>query len=153
MSDTLGAIDPTNAATYTANADKFVEGLTGIAAIYDRVRANTKGFTYFATEPIADWLLQDLGFENKTPIDFSKAIENETDVAPSVMKDSLDLIKSGTIKYLVINPQNQNAQIMQIVNAARDAGVRAVVLSEVMPTGTDYVEWMGQNLITLDPAR
>ena len=153
IADTLGALDPTNAATYTSNADKFVDGLTGIAAVYDRVRTNTKGYTYFATEPIADWLLQDLGFVNKTPLDFSKAIENETDVAPSVMKESLDLIKSGTIKYLVINPQTQNAQIMQIVNAARDAGVRAVVLSEVMPTGTDYVEWMGQNLITLDPAR
>jgi hypothetical protein len=42
---------------------------------------------------------------------------------------------------------------MQIVNAARDAGVRAVVMTEILPAGIGYVEWMGNNLITLDPAK
>lgn len=151
IADTLGEIDPDHAETYSANADKFLEGLTGIAGVYESVRENTKGYTYFASEPIADWLLKDLGFSNLTPKAFSDAIENETDVAPSVMKESLDLIKSGKIKYLVVNPQTQNAQVMQIVNAAKGSGVQAVVLSEIMPTGVDYVEWMGQNLVTLDP--
>jgi zinc/manganese transport system substrate-binding protein len=153
LADTLGSIDSVNAATYTANADKFLDGLTGIAGVYATIRANTEGYTYFATEPIADWLLKDLGFVNKTPKAFSDAIENETDVAPSVMKESLDLIKSGSIKYLVINSQTENAQTMQIVNAARDAGVRAVVMTEILPAGIGYVEWMGNNLITLDPAK
>lgn len=153
IADTLGAIDSANAETYTANADKFIDGLTGIAGVYATVRANTEGYTYFGTEPIADWLLQDLGFVNKTPKAFSDAIENETDVAPSVMKESLDLIKSGKIKYLVINSQTENGQTKQIVDAARDAGVRAVVLTEILPKGIGYVEWMGNNLITLDPAR
>lgn len=153
MADTLSAIDAKNAATYSKNADTYIEGLTGIAAAYGDVRTRTEGFTYFGTEPLAAWLLDDLGFVNKTPAKFSEAIENETDVAPSVMKESLDLIKSGTIKYLVINSQTQNSQVQQIIDAARDAEVRAVVLSEVLPKGTNYVEWMGQNLITLDPAR
>ena len=153
MADTLSAIDAKNATTYSKNADTYIEGLTGIAAAYGDVRTRTEGFTYFGTEPLAAWLLDDLGFVNKTPAKFSEAIENETDVAPSVMKESLDLIKSGTIKYLIINSQTQNSQVQQIIDAARDAEVRAVVLSEVLPKGTNYVEWMGQNLITLDPAR
>jgi zinc/manganese transport system substrate-binding protein len=153
IAETLGALDSANAETYMANADKFVEGLTGVAGIYATVRANTEGYTYFATEPIADWLLKDLGFTNKTPKAFSDAIENETDVAPSVMKESLDLINGGQIKYLVINAQTENAQTEQIVNAAKKAGVRAVVLSEVLPKGIGYVEWMGNNLISLDPSK
>lgn len=153
IADTLGSLDPDNAATYTTNADKFVDGITGIAAMYNEVRKNTNGYTYFATEPIANWLLNDLGMVNQTPADFSKAIENETDVAPSVMKESLDLIKSGKIKYLVVNSQTLNSQVRQVIDAAKNAGVREVVLSEVMPTGTGYVEWMGSNLVTLDPAK
>lgn len=153
IAETLGALDSANAETYMANADKFVEGLTGVAGIYATVRDNTEGYTYFATEPIADWLLKDLGFINKTPKAFSDAIENETDVAPSVMKESLDLINGGQIKYLVINAQTENAQTEQIVNAAKKAGVRAVVLSEVLPKGIGYVEWMGNNLISLDPSK
>ena len=153
LAETLGALDPNNSAAYLANADKLVEGLTGIAAMYGEVRKFTEGYTYFGTEPLAAWLLADLGFFNKTPAEFSEAIENETDVPPSVMKESLDLIKGGKIKYLVINSQTQNSQVQQIVDAARDAGVRAVMLSEVLPKGTPYVEWMGDNLITLDPSK
>lgn len=153
LAETLGALDPNNSAAYLTNADKLVEGLTGIAAIYGEVRKLTEGYTYFGTEPLAAWLLADLGFVNKTPNEFSEAIENETDVPPSVMKESLDLIKNGEVKYLVINAQTQNTQVQQIVDAARDAGVRAVMLSEVLPAGTTYVEWMGNNLITLDPSK
>lgn len=153
VADTLGALDTKNAKTYTANADKFVEGLTGVAAVYANVRESTQGYTYFATEPIADWMLADLGMINKTPTRFTKAIEDETDVPPSVMKESLDLINGGTIKYLVINSQTLNTQVQQIVDAASAAGVRAVVLSEVMPKGIGYIEWMGNNLITLDPTK
>ena len=153
LAETLGSLDPNNSAAYLTNADKLVEGLTGIAGVYGEVRKYTEGFTYFGTEPLAAWLLDDLGFINKTPQKFSEAIENETDVAPSVMQESLDLIKSGAIKYLVINSQTENAQVQMIIDAARDAGVRAVVLSEVLPEGTNYVEWMGNNLITLDPSK
>lgn len=153
IADTLGALDKDNAQTYTTNADKFVDGLTGVAAMYNQVRKNTNGAKFFATEPIANWLLTDLGMANQTPADFSKAIENETDIAPSVMKESLDLIKSGSIKYLVVNSQTLNAQVRQIIDAAKAAGVRQVVLSEVMPTGAGYVEWMGDNLVTIDPAK
>ena len=153
LAETLGSLDPNNSAAYLTNADKLVEGLTGIAGVYGEVRKYTEGFTYFGTEPLAAWLLDDLGFINKTPQKFSEAIENETDVPPSVMQESLDLIKSGAIKYLVINSQTENAQVQMIIDAARDAGVRAVVLSEVLPEGTNYVEWMGNNLITLDPSK
>lgn len=153
LAETLGALDPKNSAAYLTNADQLVEGLTGVAAMYGEVRKLTEGYTYFGTEPLAAWLLADLGFVNKTPAEFSEAIENETDVPPSVMKESLDLIKGGKIKYLVINAQTQNSQVQQIVDAARDAGVRAVMLSEVLPAGTTYVEWMGNNLITLDPSK
>jgi zinc/manganese transport system substrate-binding protein len=153
LAETLGALDPNNSAAYLTNADQLVEGLTGVAAMYGEVRKVTEGYTYFGTEPLAAWLLADIGFINKTPVEFSAAIENETDVPPSVMKESLDLIKSGEIKYLVINSQTQNSQVQQIVDAARDAGVRAVMLSEVLPAGTTYVEWMGNNLITLDPSK
>ena len=153
LAETLGALDPNNSAAYLTNADQLVEGLTGVAAMYGEVRKLTEGYTYFGTEPLAAWLLADLGFFNKTPAEFSEAIENETDVPPSVMKESLDLIKGGKIKYLVINSQTQNSQVQQIVDAARDAGVRAVMLSEVLPKGTPYVEWMGDNLITLDPSK
>lgn len=152
IADELGAIDSANAQTYLANADKLIEGLTGIAAGYGEIKKKTEGVAYFATEPLAYWLLDDLGFVDKTPADFSKAIENESDVPPVAMKAALDLVGSGKIKVLVVNAQTENTQTNQIVAKAKAAGVAVVTLSELMPKGMAYVDWMGENLVALDKA-
>ena len=152
LAETLGSMDPNNSAKYLENANTFIDELTQLATRYGEIRKMTEGYTYFATEPIADWLMGDLGFVNKTPKAFSDAIENETDVAPSVMKEALDLIKANEVKYLVINAQTENAQTQQIVDAASAAGVRAVVLGELLPENSNYLEWMTANLRTINPA-
>lgn len=152
LAETLGSIDPNNSAKYLENANMFIDELTKLSARTGEIRKMTEGYTYFGTEPVADYLLNDLGFENKTPKAFSDAIENETDVPPAAMKASLDLINGHQVKYLVINAQTENAQIQQIVDAASAAGVRAVVLSEVLPKDTSYLEWMTANLRTINPA-
>ena len=110
-----------------------------------------QGMSAFTTEPLADLLLANLGFDNKTPAEFAEAIENETDVPAQVMQQSLALITQQKVDYLVINSQTTNAQVDQLIEAARNAGVRAVVLSELLPDGEDYFSWMSANLKTLNP--
>ena len=152
LAETLGSVDPNNSAKYLDNANNFIDELTQLATRYGELRKVTDGYTYFATEPIADWLMGDLGFVNKTPKAFSDAIENETDVPPAAMNEALSLIKNNKVKYLVINAQTENAQIKQIVNAASAAGVRAVVLGEVLPKDTNYLQWMTNNLRSINPS-
>ena len=152
IADQLGKIDSANTETYLANADKFIEGLTGIAAGYGEIQKKAKGKKFFATEPVANWMLDDLGFVDATPAEFSKAIENETDVPPLALKNALDLIGSGKIAVVVLNAQTENAQTKQIADKAKSAGVAVVTLSELMPKGMEYIDWMGENLIALDKA-
>jgi zinc/manganese transport system substrate-binding protein len=147
----LAKADAENASVYEQNVVAFGEKIAALTLEVQNLKTITTGYTYFATEPLALWLLADLGFEDLTPADFSDAIENETDVSPLVMQDSLDLINSGQVKYLVVNLQTENSQTQQIINAARDSEVRAVVLTEVLPEGTTYIEWMTANLKTLNP--
>lgn len=147
----LAKADTENAATYEQNAVAFGEKIAALTLEVQNLKTITDGYTYFSTEPLALWLLADLGFEDLTPADFSDAIENETDVSPLTIKESLDLIASGKVKYLVVNLQTENTQTQQIVDAARDAEVRAVVMTEVLPAGTSYLDWMTANLKTLNP--
>jgi len=151
LATAIGSLDTENAATYESNAKTFVDDLGVVGKEIGALRAITEGYTYFGTEPLAVWLMADLGFVDKTPAEFAEAIENETDVPPATMKKSLDLINSVTIKYLVINGQTENSQTQQIVDAARDAGIRAVVLSEILPEGLSYIQWMSSILKTLNP--
>lgn len=152
IADQLGKIDSANKETYLANADKFIEGLTGIAAGYGGIQKKAKGKKFFATEPVANWMLSDLGFVDATPAEFSKAIENETDVPPLAMNAALELIGSGKINVVVLNAQTENTQTKQIADKAKSAGVAVVTLSELMPKGMAYIDWMGENLIALDKA-
>ena len=151
LADTLASIDGENAQTYLANSTAYLAELTTLASEVGKLKNITNGYSYFGTEPLAVWLMADLGFADKTPAEFAEAIENETDVPPVTMKESLDLIASGKLNYLVINAQTQNSQVQQIIDAARDAGLRAVVLSEILPEGESYLTWMAANLKTLNP--
>ena len=151
IGEELAKADTENAATYEQNAVAFGEKIAALTLEVQDLKTITDGYTYFSTEPLALWLLADLGFEDLTPADFSEAIENETDVSPLVMQESLDLIASGQVKYLVVNLQTENTQTQQIVDAARDAEVRAVVMTEVLPAGSSYLDWMTANLKTLNP--
>ena len=151
LADTLASIDGENAQTYLANSTGYLAELTTLAGEVGKLKNITNGYSYFGTEPLAVWLMADLGFKDKTPAEFAEAIENETDVPPVTMKESLDLIASGKLNYLVINAQTQNSQVQQIIDAARDAGLRAVVLSEILPEGESYLTWMAANLKTLNP--
>jgi zinc/manganese transport system substrate-binding protein len=147
----LAKADAENASLYEQNAVAFGKKIAALTLEVQDLKTITNGYTYFSTEPLALWLLADLGFKDLTPEEFSDAIENETDVSPLAMQQSLDLIKSGKVKYLVVNLQTENTQTQQIVDAARDSEVRAVVLTEVLPEGTTYIQWMTANLKTLNP--
>ena len=147
----LAKADAENASVYGQNAVAFGEKIAALTLEVQDLKTITNGYTYFSTEPLALWLLADLGFKDLTPADFSDAIENETDVSPLAMQDSLDLITTGKVKYLVVNLQTENSQTQQIIDAARDSEVRAVVLTEVLPEGTTYIQWMTANLKTLNP--
>jgi zinc/manganese transport system substrate-binding protein len=151
IGEELAKADTANAATYEQNAVAFGEKIAALALEVQELKAITNGYTYFSTEPLAVWLLADLGFKDLTPADFSEAIENETDVSPLTIKESLELMVSGQVKYLVVNLQTENTQTQQIIDAARDAEVRAVVMTEVLPEGSSYLEWMTANLKTLNP--
>ena len=147
----LTEIDSKNATTYAANSDVFLTKIEALGAQLVDTFGVVQGMSAFTTEPLADLLLANLGFDNKTPAEFADAIENETDVPAQVMQQSLDLINQQKVDYLVINSQTTNAQVDQLIEAARNAGVRAVVLSELLPAGKDYFSWMSANLITLNP--
>lgn len=151
LATAIGSLDTDNAVSYEANAKTFVDALGELGKEIGALREITDGFTYFGTEPLAVWLMADLGFVDKTPEEFAEAIENETDVPPATMKESLDLINSGAIKYLVINGQTENSQTQQIVDAASKAGVKAVVLSEILTDGQSYIQWMSSILKTINP--
>ena len=156
VANALGAQLETMDASHTGyqkNAIAFAAQCNDLGSELQKLSEITNGYTYFATESIAEYLLQEAKFVNNTPSGFSAAIETETDVPPAVMQESLSMIKNQQVKYLVVNRQTVNPQVQQLIYAARDAEVRAVGFTELLPEGMTYVAWMTANINTLNPGK
>jgi zinc/manganese transport system substrate-binding protein len=142
----LSDIDPDNADTYEANGADFAEQLQGLVSREQEALPSTQGAGVAITEPVPGYLLDALGAENRTPEEFSEAIEEGGDVAPAVLQETLALFGSGQVKALVYNEQTTGAETEQVLAAAEAAGVAVVPVTETLPDGADYVSWMQGNI-------
>ena len=78
------------------------------------------------TEPVPLYLLEAAGLENRTPAEYTAAIEEGTDVPPAVLKAATDLAGSPDIRFLAYNEQTEGPQTEALKKAADAAGVPVV---------------------------
>ncbi len=88
-----------------------------------------------------DYLLQALKMDIRTPVAFSKAIEDDTDVAPAVLQQTLALFPSGAVKVLAYNEQTTGPQTEACCRPPRARASPTVPVTETLPRGTHYLGW------------
>ncbi|WGW11083.1 zinc ABC transporter substrate-binding protein [Saxibacter everestensis] len=149
---TLGEQDTAGKAEFDKNAEAFkteMKTLTDTQAALKK----TYGETPIAiTEPVALWLLEDSGLHNETPSAFSAAIEEGSDVSPTVLNDTLELLNKKQVRVLVNNTQSAGAESEKVEQAAKSNNIPVVGVTETLPAGTDYIGWMTKNLSNLETA-
>lgn len=146
----LAELDPENADAYTSAAASFS---TDADQLLERLTAlDTEERTYLATEPVSGYLLEDAGFTDSTPEDLTAAVDSESDIAPLTMQEAKDALTGGSIDLLAFNEQTQTAQTTEIYTFAQEAGVASVSFTETLPENTGYLDWMTQNIDTLEKA-
>jgi zinc/manganese transport system substrate-binding protein len=146
LADALAAADPKGAADYRANYATFSSRLAAVGAKVDSLKATVAGTPVAITEPVPLYLFGALGLTNTTPPDFSEAVEEDTDVAPDVLAETLRTLDGSSARLLAYNPQTATAQTERVRQEAEKAGVPVVDFTETLPDGKDYVEWMDDNV-------
>lgn len=146
----LAELDPENADAYTSAAASF---LADANQLLERLTTlDTEERAYLATEPVSGYLLEDAGFTDFTPEDLTAAVDSESDIAPLTMQEAKDALTGGSIDLLAFNEQTQTAQTTEIYTFAQEAGVASVSFTETLPENTGYLDWMTQNIDTLEKA-
>jgi zinc/manganese transport system substrate-binding protein len=146
IADKLGEKDPDHAAVFAANADKFAGQADGIAAAERAIGAAHPGIAVVATEPVAHYLLLNSGITDKTPEGFADAAEEDTDPSPADLAAMLDLINNRQVSALVFNPQTETPAAKQVADAAAQASLPVVNVTETLPQGQDYLTWQRQTV-------
>lgn len=148
----LSKAAPASADTFAANGKAFTAKLDALEATEAALKAKYAGAGVALTEPVPLYMLDAIGLDNKTPEKFSEAIEAGTDVAPDVLKDTLELYSSHTVKLLAYNEQATGPQTEAVLRAAKANDIPVVAVTETMPAGKTYLSWMTANLDAISAA-
>ncbi|SER97500.1 zinc/manganese transport system substrate-binding protein [Propionibacterium cyclohexanicum] len=152
ISDALGEKDPANKATYEANEKSFEQKVAGLTTTEQTIKSAHAGAPVAITEPVPVYMLEACGLVNKTPEEFSEAVEDGTDVAASVLKQTTDLFDAKQVKLLAYNEQTTGDSTTAVLDAAKRNDIPVVPVTETLPDGENYISWMQSNLDALSKA-
>ena len=148
----LSELRPDDAAMFEENLAAFSEQIAQLEAELADLAAAHQGEGTFVTEPAPVYLAVAAGLVDLTPPAFSEAVEEGQDVPPATLLEALDVIASGDVAVLLTNAQTAGAETTQAIDAAEAAGVPVVEVTETLPDGTTYIEWMQDNIRALATA-
>ena len=124
-------------------------GTTAIAAF----KAKHDKTPIAATEPVANYLLEAMGFDILTPFSLQKAIMDGTDPSPQDVTTQNDLFAGKKVKVFAYNQQVTDALTKSFLDASKKAGIPVVGVYETMPTpGYTYQSWMMAEVAALEKA-
>ncbi|MFF5650709.1 metal ABC transporter solute-binding protein, Zn/Mn family [Streptomyces collinus] len=152
ISAALAKADPGDAGAFARNAAAFKAKLAPLEAQEARIKKAHGGEGAAITEPVPLYMTEASGLVNRTPAQFSEAIEEGDDVSPRVLQESLALFSGKKVKVLVYNEQTSGPQTEKAEAAAKAAGIPVVPVTETLPKGKDYLGWMTDNVDALASA-
>ncbi|AYF97355.1 metal ABC transporter solute-binding protein, Zn/Mn family [Protaetiibacter intestinalis] len=152
IAEALGALDTGAANAFRDNAIAFGDGLDALTVRLGDIAARHAGAGVAVTEPVPLYLLEAAGLENRTPAEFSEAVEEGTDAPALVVQAMLTLVSDGSVAFLAYNEQTVGPQTERVLAAAEDAGTPVVSFTELLPDGMDYTAWMTANVDAVETA-
>jgi zinc/manganese transport system substrate-binding protein len=152
ISAALAKADPADAAAFRKNATAFKARLAPLEAKEARIKKEHGGAAVAITEPVPLYMIEASGLVNRTPAQFSEAIEEGDDVSPRILQESLALFSGRKVEALVYNEQTSGPQTEKAEAAAKAAGIPVVPVTETLPKGKDYIGWMTSNVDALASA-
>ena len=152
LQSSYATIDPASADTFANNAKQLKGSIDALVKKEGDLKATYNGQPVSITEPVPLYMLEAIGLKNKTPDAFSEAIEEDSDVAPAVLRATLKLYSDHAVKLLAYNEQTTGAETEAVLKAAKDNNIPVVGVTETLPNGEDYVSWMTKNLDAIGAA-
>lgn len=149
ISAALSEIDPGQADTFAANLATFLSGLEPLQHTIDELSDQFAGAHLALTEPLAEYLVEEAGLVNVTPDAFLHAVESGIEVSVLDLREVLSIINAAGIEALIYNTQAISPQTGQIRAAAESHDIPVIDVTEMLPPGEHYAEWMGAILTDL----
>lgn len=153
VADELSALDPTETTYFHAEAQRFTASLEPWNKAMAAFRASHDKTPIAVTEPVANYMLQAMGFEILTPFSLQKAVMDGTDPSPQDVSIQTNLFANNKVKVFAYNQQVTDALTRSFLDASKKAAIPVVGVYETMPTpGYTFQTWMMAEVAALEKA-
>jgi zinc/manganese transport system substrate-binding protein len=153
VADALEKADPDNAAAYRQNLTTFTSRVTALEGRAKQIAAKDTGVGIVSTEPVGAHLFDWVGVKDVTPQAYVTGSESDAGPSVAAINQTEDLITSGKVRALAINPQTSDPVSDKLVAAARSAKVPTFEVYEILPDATmSYTDFIGAALTSLSKA-
>lgn len=134
-------LQPKNKAYFQKNAQTYLKQLNQISTKVQALSKNSHQQLVDVSEPVFDYALSELGYrENNT--DFAASVEKGIDPSPKDIRQMQADIKEHKIAFFVQNTQATDKTVASLVKLAKQYNVPVLSVTETMPKGKDFVQWM-----------
>jgi zinc/manganese transport system substrate-binding protein len=148
----LKKIDVAHTAIYNQNLQTFIQSATQIMQLMDEIKGKYAGTPVGLTEDIYLYQALPMGLNVLTPSAFQKAIAEGNDPPADTVVTANNQITQHLIKVLIYNEQTVTPITTNLQNEARQQHIPVVGVTETMPAGKTYQQWMLDQLLTLEKA-
>jgi zinc/manganese transport system substrate-binding protein len=139
----LVSIEPKHASYFESRLSSFLASLQPWFAAIASFKARYDGMSVAVTEPVADYLLEAMGMDIKTPFVFQADIMNGSEPSPEDISLEKGFFTNHLVKVFCYNQQVVDSLTTGIRETALASGVPVVGVYETMPTpGFDFQTWM-----------
>ena len=148
----LEKIDPADKAAFEAASTSFDQSLLPIQQKISELKSKYAGTPVGLTETIFLYQTGPIGLNVLTPFEYEKAIAEGNDPPADTVVTTNDQINQHLIKVLIYNVQTVTPLTTNLEAAARKNNIPIVPVSETMPPGKNYQDWMLDQLNVLQQA-
>lgn len=142
---------PENRNLFEANLAQFSNQLTQIKKRIETIKSQHLGLFVAATEPVCGIMVEKLGFEMGEQ-NFQWVIMNGGEPSPRQVAQFEDDLRQKKIKLLFYNAQVITPETDRLKQIANQANIPIIGVSETMPEGMSYQQWMNDTLSKIEVA-
>jgi zinc/manganese transport system substrate-binding protein len=141
LADELSHRDPDHRDEYAARLQAFLGALGPLTARIASLRQRLDGTPVTATEPVFGLMAAALGLRMRNER-FQLAVMNNAEPRTSDVAAFETDLRSHAVRLLLFNSQATDAAAQRLVRIARQSHDPVVGVTETLPPGKSYQEWM-----------
>ena len=137
----LGTADPAHAADYNARLATFLASLKPLDDKIGAIRKKYSGAAVTASEPVFGYMAEALGLKMHNE-KFQLSIMNSTEPSASDVAAFERDLKEHKVRVMFYNKQASDKIVQHLVTIARAAKIPVVAVTETLPPGMTFQQWM-----------